>query len=199
MSRARDIANLVGGSVPALTRKYYDVVNVATSNIAEFTSIPSTAKRIVIEYVDVGTNVQSTAGSLACLVSVGGSYIATGYDGSGYYFAGASSVTGGEDRTALGGGVGDNVRSYYWGAHDNMRRDGNFIVDLIDSTNYIYKISHIGINYINDDSYGGTGYGTATSTAIAFINLSGPIDKVKIELDAAGAIDHGSAVAYYEV
>ena len=195
MSRARDIANLVGGSVPALTRKYYDVVNVATSNIAEFTSIPSTAKRIVIEYVDVGTDVQGDAGSLACLVSVGGSYITTGYDGSGYYVAGASSQTGGEDRTALGGGVGDNVRSYYWSGNDNNRRDGNFIIDLIDSTNYIYKISHIGVNYLNDDSTNSR----ATSTAIAFINLSGPIDKVKIELDAAGGIDHGSAMAYYEV
>lgn len=200
MSRARNIANLVGGSVPALTRKYYDVVNAATSNKAEFTSVISTAKKIVIEYVNIRTDVQGSAGALAFLVSVGGSYINTGYDGSGYFFAGPSAVaTGGEDRTAVGGGAGDNVRTYYWSTYDNTRRDGNFIVDLIDSTNYIYKISHTGVNYLNDDDTGGTGYSIATTTAIAFIDLNGPIDKVKIELDAAGAIDNGSAVAYYEV
>jgi hypothetical protein len=194
MSRARNIANLVGGSVPALTRKYYDVVNAATSNKAEFTSIPSTAKRIVVDFVDVGTDVANDLGALAFLVSVGGSYINTGYDGHGYYHG---AGTGSESRTATGAGVGDNVRPFYWTSADNRRTDGSFVVDLIDATNYIYKINLFGHVILNGDDHANSSYSGVSS--FAFIDLNGPIDKVKIELDGAGAIDHGSAVAYYEV
>jgi len=197
MSQARDMANLVGGSVPALTRKYYDVVNVATANKAEFTSIPSNAKRIVVDCVDIGTDVGNDPGTLAFLVSVGGSYITTGYDGHGYYSAGDSGSVGSESRTATGSGVGDNVRVFFWNSLDNRRTDGSFVVDLIDSANYIYKISFQGHTILNGDDHANSNYAHVNSFAL--IDLSGPIDKVKIELDAAGAIDHGSAIAYYEI
>lgn len=197
MSQARDMANLVGGSVPALTRKYYDVVNVATSNKAEFTSIPSTAKRIVVDCINIGTDVGSDPGTLAFLVAVGGTYITTGYDGQGFYNATSSNAQGSESRTAEGGGVGDNVRSFYWSSQDNRRTDGSVAVDLIDSTNYIYKITFSGHSILGDDD--NSTRQQAMVNSFAFIDLSGPIDKVKIELDGAGSIDHGSAIAYYEV
>jgi len=194
MTQARDLANLVGSSVPALTRKYYDKVDVSTSNKAEFTNIPSTAKRIVIDFVDIGTDIGNDPGTLAGLVSVGGSYITTGYDGMGGY-SNDSSANSNEERTSENSTVGDNIRSFYWNADDNRRTDGRFSIDLIDSATYLYKLELIGFHIINGDA-------TATRATIyssAFIDLSGPIDKVKLELDGAGAIDHGSATAYYEI
>ena len=196
MSQARDMANLVGGSVPALTRKYYDKVDVSTSNKAEFTSIPSNAKKIVIEFVNLGTDVGSDPGTLAGLVSVGGSYITTGYDGLGHYSA-HNNANSNEVRTTEASNVGDNIRVFYWDANDNRRTDGRLSVDLIDSSTYLYKIELTGFSILNADDT--SVHSRAQIFSSAFIDLSGPIDKVKIELDGAGAIDHGSAIAYYEV
>lgn len=196
MSQARDMANLVGGSVPALTRKYYDKVNVATSNKAEFTNIPSNAKKIVIEFVDVGTDVGSDPGTLAGLVSVGGTYITTGYDGFGQYSAHNNSNSS-EVRTTEASNVGDNIRVFYWSSHDNRRTDGRLTIDLIDSSTYLYKIELMGFALLDGDDTASHARGQVFSCA--FLDLSGPIDKVKIELDGAGAIDHGSAIAYYEI
>jgi hypothetical protein len=197
MSRARDLADLVGGSVPVLTRKYYDVVNVATSNKAEFTNIPSNARKIVIEFIDVGTDVGASAGTLAGLVSVGGTYITTGYDGLGHY-SGYNSANGTEVRTTETSSIGDNIRVYYWDANDNRRTDGRLSIDLIDSSTYLYKMELIGSTVLNTDNTP-TGITSGNIYSSAFIDLSGPIDKVKIELDGAGSIDHGSAIAYYEI
>lgn len=197
MSRARDLSNLVAGSVPAVTRKYYDKVDVSTANKAEFTDIPSNAKRIVIEFIDVGTDVAASSGTLAGLVSVGGTYITTGYDGLGHY-SGYNSDNGTEIRTTETSSIGDNIRVYYWDANDNRRTDGRLSIDLIDSSTYLYKMELIGFTMINGDN-NPTGITSGNIYSSAFIDLSGPIDKVKIELDGAGSIDHGSAIAYYEI
>lgn len=197
MSRARDLSNLVAGSVPAVTRKYYDKVDVSTANKAEFTSIPSNAKRIVVDFVNVGTDVASVPGTLAGLVSVGGTYITTGYDGLGHYSA-FNSANGTEIRTTYSSTIGDNIRVFYWDGNDNRRTDGRLSIDLIDSSTYLYKMELIGSTVLNEDD-SPTGIQSANTYSSAFIDLSGPIDKVKIELDGAGSIDHGSAIAYYEI
>lgn len=197
MTRARDLADLVAGSVPAVTRKYYDKVDVSTANKAEFTGIPSNAKRIVVDFVDVGTDVTMDPGTLAGLVSVGGTYITTGYNGLGHY-AGYNSANGTEIRTTDSSTVGDNIRAYYWDGNDNRRTDGRLSIDLIDSSTYLYKMELEGFSILNEDNTP-TGILSAKFYSSAFIDLSGAIDKVKIELDGAGSIDHGSAIAYYEV